>query len=193
MSDRYSWAELQADLGADIDAYLDFAAQYAPDRRTLVKRISALLTPSVSACVLYRLSHGTHRAGHPRVAFALAWINLLLTRVSIAPASCIGGGLYIPHPSTGIIFQGTAGRNLRLYAGSGACASFTPLHSGAVLEAPRLGDDVSIGAKAYVVGNVEVGAGARIGFNACVAADVPAGAIVVAAHVRNHVSRSRAS
>lgn len=185
MSAAYPFSQLRADLRADVETYLDHAAEYAPDRRTFLKRLSGLLTPSGLACALFRLSHWAHAGRWPRLAMAIAWANLLLTHTSIAPASRVGGGLYIPHPSTGIVFQGEAGRNLRLFAGSGVAARETPLHGGAFGAWPRLGNDVSIGAKAYVVGPVQVGDGARIGFNALVDADVPPNARVVSAHIRN--------
>ena len=47
------------------------------------------------------------------------------------------------------------------------------------LEAPRLGDRVSVGAGAKVLGAVTIGDGAQIGANAVVCGDVPAGALAV--------------
>jgi serine O-acetyltransferase len=184
-AERYRFAHLRRDLAADIEAYLDFAAEYGPDRRTFAKRLSAALMPSVLACLLYRLSHLAHSAGHRRIAGALVWLNLVATGTAIAPASRIGAGLYIPHPSTGVVFEGSAGRNLRLFAGSAAGPGFTPLNCGALGAAPRFGDDVSLGAKAWVHGPVVVGSGARIGFNAVVTRDVADGARVSSVHVRD--------
>lgn len=181
---RYPLAQLRRDLRDDIEAYLDFAAQYSPDRRTFAKRLSALMTPSGLLCLWYRLSHYAHARGFQRLALAIAWLNLWFTRASIAPASRIGGGLYVPHPSTGIVFQGDAGRNLRLFAGSCVTARKTPLHRGALSGAPRLGDNVSLGSKAFVAGGVRVGSNVRIGFNAVVERDVPDGARVFAPHLR---------
>ena len=45
--------------------------------------------------------------------------------------------------------------------------------------APRIGDNVDIGASAIVLGDIEVGPGATIGAGAVVVKDVPAGATVV--------------
>lgn len=47
------------------------------------------------------------------------------------------------------------------------------------LDVPVIEDDVEIGAGACVLGPIRVGAGAKIGANAVVLRDVPAGAIVV--------------
>jgi serine O-acetyltransferase len=182
--DTYTLAQLTRDLRADIETYLDFAAEYAPDRRTWAKRASALATPSGFVCLWYRLSHYAHRRGFERCALALAWLNLFFTRASIAPASRIGPGLYVPHPSTGIVFQGDAGRGLKLFAGTCVTAREHPLHRGALGPSPRLGDHVSLGAKAFVSGSVRVGSRSRIGFNAVVERDVPEDSIVVAPHLR---------
>ncbi|MBV8757225.1 MAG: serine acetyltransferase [Deltaproteobacteria bacterium] len=53
--------------------------------------------------------------------------------------------------------------------------------------APRIGDNVYIGAGAKVLGDITVGDGARIGANAVVTKDVPPGATVVGYNV---ISRS---
>jgi len=184
----YTLKQLKCDLGRDIDAYLGFAAEYNRGAHGWRSRASALFMPSVMACLLYRISHWLHSHRLRRLALSIAWINLQLTKVSINPASQIGGGLYIPHPATGIVFQGIAGRDLKLMAGSGATAGpFSPLHSYESSEMPHLGDNVSLGSKAFVIGPVSIGSGVKIGFNSCITQDVASGAIVVAPHVRNRV------
>ena len=45
---------------------------------------------------------------------------------------------------------------------------------------PEIGDNVSIGPGAKVLGKIKVGDGARIGANAVVVRDVPAGSLVLA-------------
>ena len=181
----YDLATLRQDLRADIDTYLEYAGEYDASSPGLSKRISALATPSVTACALYRVSRWLYAKGLGRFSLAVALLNFFLTRVSICPASEIGGGLYIPHPATSIVFQGHAGRNLRLFAGSGICAAPTPpLHRYALRGTPTLGDDVALGSKALIEGPVTVGSGCRIGINAVVRRDIPAGAIVLAARPR---------
>lgn len=175
----YAWAELRADLGQDLDAYLGFASEYGARRGGVLRRVSAALTPSGFACVVHRGAHYAWTRGWTSASCALAWMNLFCTRVSITPASRIGGGLYIPHPSTGIVFHGHAGRNLRLFAGSAVAAELTPLHGGPLEGAPRLGDDVSVGAKAFVRGDVAIGSRVRVGFNAFVDRDLPDDCLVV--------------
>ena len=188
----YQLAALRRDLRADIDAYIDFASQYQDGGKTLRRRLSALLTPSVTACALYRVSHWLYAKGWSRAALLAAWCNLLLTRVSICPASTIGGGLYIPHPATSIVFQGCAGRNLRLFAGSGVSAApLSPLHRHALRDAPTLGDDVVLGYKALILGPVAIGRGCLIGIDAVVDRDIPPGATVLAMRRRPTGNRPR--
>jgi len=52
------------------------------------------------------------------------------------------------------------------------------------LDAPRLGNGVSVGAGAKVLGAVQIGDGAQIGANAVVCDDVPAGAVAVGVPAR---------
>ncbi|MBL8269433.1 MAG: hypothetical protein JNL55_23770 [Steroidobacter sp.] len=59
--------------------------------------------------------------------------------------------------------------------------------------APVIGDDVSIGAGARVLGDVRIGNGATIGANAVVTRDIPAGATVVGADRIVATSRSSAT
>jgi serine O-acetyltransferase len=49
---------------------------------------------------------------------------------------------------------------------------------------PVLGDDVEIGVGAKILGGIRIGDGARIGANAVVLADVPAGAVAVGVPAR---------
>lgn len=51
-------------------------------------------------------------------------------------------------------------------------------------DAPKIGDDVLIGAGACVLGGITVGDGATIGANAVVVQDVPAGATAVGVPAR---------
>ena len=90
------------------------------------------------------------------------------------PLRCkIGGGLCMPH-TNGIVINADAriGCNCEIFQqvtigeGKGGC--------------PEIGDNVSIGPGAKVLGAIKVGDGARIGANAVVVKDVPAGALVVA-------------
>jgi serine O-acetyltransferase len=108
---------------------------------------------------------------------------MILHHAIIDPAAEIGPGLYIPHPS-GVIFRGTAGANLTLYSVVivGPLRSL-PYPGAGNQQCPNIGDDVSIGAFALILGPVTVGSRARVGARAVVTQDVAADAALVATHV----------
>jgi serine O-acetyltransferase len=87
--------------------------------------------------------------------------------------SKIGGGLMMPHPN-GIVIHPEAviGPN---------CLIFQQVTIGAGLKPglPVIEGHVDIGAGAKIIGNIRIGAHARIGANAVVLHDVPGGATAV--------------
>ena len=89
------------------------------------------------------------------------------------PLNCrIGGGLLIPHPN-GIVIHPDAeiGPNCLLFQ------QVTIGHAeGGV---PRLGGHVDVGAGARLIGPIHIGDHAKIGANAVVTRDVPAGATAI--------------
>ena len=90
------------------------------------------------------------------------------------PLRCkIGGGLQMPHTNGIVINVGaTIGCNCDIYQQ----VTIGEMKGGC----PTIGDNVFIGPGAKVLGAVTVGNGARIGANALVISDVPAGARVFA-------------
>jgi serine O-acetyltransferase len=82
----------------------------------------------------------------------------------------LGGGLRVLHPTLGAVVSAytVAGRNLVLVGGN--CIGARPGTSYGDL---TLGDDVTLGANAVVLGPVRVGARANIGAGAVVVDDVP--------------------
>jgi serine O-acetyltransferase len=91
----------------------------------------------------------------------------------------IGGGLLLPHP-TGIVIHPEAviGANCLIFQG-------VTLGTGPFPGLPRVGAGVDIGAGAKLLGGITIGDGAKIGANAVVLCDVPAGATAVGVPARN--------
>jgi serine O-acetyltransferase len=84
----------------------------------------------------------------------------------------IGGGLYLPHGNVVVDGLVSIGRNCVI-------APWVTIGTNGSVAGPRIGDDVFIGTGAKVLGAISVGDGAKIGANAVVLIDVPAGATVV--------------
>lgn len=111
----------------------------------------------------------------PRLAHRLA---MAIAQVSIGDPVVVAPGVYIVHGS--VVLDGL------VEIGPGAVIFpfvTVGLRAGNV-RGPAIEADVSIGTGAKVIGPVRVGAGARIGANAVVVDDVPAGATVVGAPAR---------
>ena len=102
----------------------------------------------------------------------LLWLPLVRTTtgVDISYGAQIGPGLVLVHGHQ-VIGEITAGKNLFV-------------HDGALVGAvegqyPTLGNDVTLGARAVVIGGIHLGDGCRVGAAAVVVKDVPAGATAV--------------
>jgi serine O-acetyltransferase len=128
--------------------------------------------PGMRATVRYRLSFAAHQRRLPLVPGMLVRANLRRYGLDITPGIGIGPGLYIPHPTGTVIMPTEIGARCHII--HAVTVGMRNRH-----EFPRIGDDVTIGAGARVLGDVVVGSGANIGANAVVITNVPAGATVV--------------
>ena len=106
----------------------------------------------------------------------LASVTRAVTGVDIHPAAELGPGVFIDH-GTGVVIGETTvvGEDVTIY--QGVTLGGTSLRPGK--RHPTVGDRVVVGAGAKVLGAITVGDDARIGANAVVVRDVPAGTVVV--------------
>ncbi len=132
--------------------------------------------PGLHAIYLQKLAHWfwTHRLrwfGRATSHFA-RW----LTGIEIHPGALIGKRVFIDH-GMGVVIGETAevGDDTTLY--HGVTLGGTSWNKGK--RHPTLGKGVVVGAGAKILGPITVGDGARVGSNAVVVRDVPAGATVV--------------
>ncbi len=132
--------------------------------------------PGLHAIWWHRLSHKLWRANFKWLARFLSTIARWLTGVEIHPGAKIGRRFFIDH-GMGVVIGETAeiGDDVTLY--HGVTLGGTSWNPGK--RHPTLGNGVVIGAGAKVLGPLQVGENARIGSNAVVVKDVPAGATVV--------------
>jgi serine O-acetyltransferase len=97
----------------------------------------------------------------------------VVTGADIPLNSRLGGGLLLPHPNGVVVHpQVQIGPNCLLF-------QQVTLGMGTDGAVPSLGGHVDIGAGAKVLGGIHVGDHARVGANAVVLHDVPAGATAV--------------
>ncbi len=135
-----------------------------------------LAYPGFHARQLHRLAHTLHRAGVPVVPRLVSHLSRAVTGIEIHPAARIGEGFFIDHGMGVVIGETTViGENCTLMQGVTLGGTSTRR----VKRHPTLGDNVTIGAGAKVLGAVEIGDNARIGAGSVVVMNVPANATVV--------------
>ena len=146
--------------------------------RTLVDAL--LFDAGFQALMLYRTGH-TLRQWRVPVAPALCRrLCQILCGVDLLPSAEIGGGCYVPH-AVGIVVGGRSivGRDCTLLHGvTLGEADFSST------DCPRVGDRVTLGAGAKLLGSIEVGDGAFVGAGAVVLEDVAPGSVVVGVPAR---------
>lgn len=135
-----------------------------------------LTYPGLHAIWGHRVAARLWNGGHRVAARLLAGAVRSLTNVDIHPAAVIGEGCFIDH-AIGVVIGETAeiGRDVTIY--QGVTLGGTSLEQGK--RHPTLGDRVTVGAGAKILGPITIGSGSRIGANAVVVRDVPADSVVV--------------
>ncbi|WP_311063388.1 serine O-acetyltransferase [Vreelandella sp.] len=148
------------------------------DRDPAARNFLEVLTnyPGLHALLLHRCSHWMWKKNLKWLARTLSTFSRWLTGIEIHPGATIGRRFFIDH-GMGVVIGETAlvGDNVTLY--QGVTLGGTSWNKGK--RHPTLEDGVIVGAGAKILGPFTVGAGAKIGSNAVVTKEVPAGATVV--------------
>jgi serine O-acetyltransferase len=134
------------------------------------------LYPGVKAIFFHRIAHALYEWKVPFLPRMVAEISRWLTGIEIHPGATIGQECVFDH-GMGIVIGETAvvGNRVLLYQGvtlGGTKHTHDKRH-------PTIEDDVILGAGCQVLGNITVGARARIGANSVVLHDVPADSVAV--------------
>ncbi|MBM6403327.1 serine O-acetyltransferase [Phycicoccus sp. CSK15P-2] len=155
----------------DLDAAMrrDPAAQTRAD--------VAFNSPGLHAIWAYRAAHRLWEKG-PQwrpAARLMSTVTRAVTGVEIHPGARIGRRFFIDH-GMGVVIGATAvvGDDVMLY--HGVTLGGRSLQRG-VKRHPTLGDRVTVGTGARVLGDVEIGDDVQIGANSVVVKTVPAGAV----------------
>jgi serine O-acetyltransferase len=132
--------------------------------------------PGFHAMLFHRLSHRLWQLGLKWLARLISHFGRWLTGIEIHPGATIGRRFFIDH-GMGVVIGETSviGDECTLY--HGVTLGGTSWDKGK--RHPTLGNGVVIGAGAKVLGPIVLGEGARVGSNAVVVKDVPAGATAV--------------
>jgi serine O-acetyltransferase len=133
--------------------------------------------PGLHAIYLHKLAHWFWLNGLRWLGRFTSHLGRWLTGIEIHPGAKIGSCVFIDH-GMGVVIGETAevGDGCTIY--QGVTLGGTSLYRGEKRH-PTLGEGVMVAAGAKVLGGFTVGAGARIGSNAVVVKEVPAGATVV--------------
>jgi serine O-acetyltransferase len=147
-------------------------------------RFEVLLTyPGVHILFFHRIAHWLHRRRRRLLARITSQLGRWATGIEIHPGATIGRRLFIDH-GMGVVIGETAeiGDDVTLYHGVTLGGVAPSLDSAAQVDRkrhPTIGNGAIVGSGAQVLGPIMVGAGARVGANAVVVQDVPAGVVVV--------------
>jgi serine O-acetyltransferase len=130
----------------------------------------------VQALLAHRLAHALNEAEVPLAPMAIAYLSRGVTGIEIHPRARIGAEFFIDHGS-GVVIGETAEIGDRVTLYQGVTLGGTGFQRGK--RHPTIGDNVTIGSGAKLLGPISVGHGAKIGANTVVVEDVPARATVV--------------
>jgi len=166
------WRRVVSEVRADVAA--------ARDRDPAAQGVSTFEILSswagVQALLAHRLAHALIEAGVPLLPRVLAYVTRAVTGVEIHPAAEIGSEFFIDHGS-GVVIGETAKIGSRVTLYQGVTLGGTGFQPGK--RHPTLGDNVTVGSGAKLLGPIVVGDNAKIGANTVVVEDVPAAATVV--------------
>jgi len=147
-------------------AYLKFIKETDPAARSYAEIL--FLYPSVHAIALYRLSNVLFRHKWFFGARFISQLGRFLTGIEIHPGATIGKSLFIDH-GMGVVIGETAivGDFVTIY--QGVTLGGTGKDTGK--RHPTVGDRVTIGAGANILGPIHIAAGSKIGAGSVVLTD----------------------
>jgi serine O-acetyltransferase len=144
---------------------------------------ASLISSRYAPVLLYRLSYGLNRRGFSFFAKAISTVNFFLFGIEIAVVCRIGPGFFLPHTQGTVIGAWSVGANATIFQGVTLGAKELDF-SFCQRSRPTIGDDVTVGAGAMVLGGITLGYRSRVGANSVVLKSLPPGALAVGAPAR---------
>ena len=149
----------------------------ARSRGKLWRLKTLFLSPGLSAVLLFRLQDSLYRSKLLPLSYMVYRANL-----NILPGASIGDGLRIDHPVGIVVGAGSRiGKNCILLQNVTIGTRYVDSEK-YNNEFPDIGDSVTIGAGAVILGGIKLGEGCTIGANSVILADVGEGATVTGVH-----------
>ena len=138
-----------------------------PQKATFPRILLRSLHPRFLPLLLYRLSRWAFNTRIPILPFVFSYLNLICFGLQITPRCEIGPGLFLPHTVGTVIGAWKIGRNATIFQGVTLGAKAIDMVFDRQL-LPELGDNVTVGAGAKILGGITVGDDVVIGANAVV-------------------------
>ena len=160
----------------DIQAVID------RDPATRSKTEAVICSSGLHAIIIYRGAHWLWQRGWHLTARIISQTARFLTGIEIHPAAKIGAGFMIDHGMGVVIGETTEiGENVTLYHDVTLGGRKLFDENGNKLEKrhPTIGNNVTIGSGAQILGPITIGNNVKIGSNAIVIKDIPADCTVV--------------
>jgi serine O-acetyltransferase len=163
----YRLTDQKAIIDADVDRWAELF--WVTDRHRMRARLLYAF-PEFRGVYYHRLASGNPAGVLAGRVSRVLWKTVAGLDLS---GTDIGPGLFISHGQATILSAERIGANLQVHQGVTVGWDYRGDRR------PIIGDNVFIGAGAKILGAITVGDGARIGANAVVVCDVPAGATAV--------------
>src|SRR6267378_2013549 len=163
--------------------YSDLARQAELEGRPvarpgIVRLLRRLLHPRFLPTVICRASRTTRLRKIPVLPELLTYLNIVLFGLEVTPRCEIGPGIFFPHPSGTVIGAWRIGQNVTILQGVTLGAKRMDLGFDFKLR-PEIGDNVTLGAGAKILGGIQIGDSVTVGANSVVVDSVEAGSTVV--------------
>lgn len=153
---------------------IDFIMENDPACKSKLEVI--VLYPGVHALMAHKVSHYLYGKKRYFSARLISQISRFFTGIEIHPGAKINGALFIDH-GTGVVIGETAviGDNVTIY--HGVTLGGTGKETGK--RHPTIGDNVTIGSGAKILGSITIGDNVKVGANSVVLKDVKSDCTIV--------------